>query len=165
MEDKLQMDKEINSIDNNSSNLKSENFLSQKKLNSINEFELNDLEFSSNLIGNNNNYNLNNKNKKKCWFFIAVIIILLLLIIISIICLYLKKNEDKEEDKEEDINKYSFELVYYSDKNNEKISLIHNSLVDIIGKMEINKEIIKPCSEYIFKEKGSHTVYFYIKKN
>jgi hypothetical protein len=45
MKDKLQFDKEIKRNDSNSNNSKSENLLSKKVFNSINEIELNDINF------------------------------------------------------------------------------------------------------------------------
>ena len=111
---------------------------------------------------NNNNKNINNNyiNNLKLWTFIVLLIILV--IIIVIIFLHLNKNENRNI---EDINQYSFELVYYSEEDNQTISLINSSFIDFIYKIEINNEKVNPCSEYLFKNKGNYTVHLYFKKN
>jgi len=125
-----------------------------------NEFKKNEIELSQNYIDNtDNNDNKNNyiiNNNLKFLSFIIILLLILVIIIILIIC--------SKEDNNENYNQYTFESVYYSDKDNEIIALIHPSFVDSIYKIEINNEEINPCSEYLFKNKGNHTVYFYIKK-
>ena len=116
--------KKINKNENDS---KSEYLLADKEINSINENE----DFSNKQkenFDNNNNKNINNNyiNNLKLWIFIVLLIILV--IIIVIIFLHLNKNENRNI---EGINQYSFELVYYSEKDNETISLIKSSFIDL----------------------------------
>ena len=150
--------KKINKNENDS---KSEYLLTEKEINSINENE----EFSNNQKDNNDNNNRNIINicinNLKLWIFI-VLLIIILVIIIAIICLYLNKYENGNV---EDINQCSFELVYYTDEDNEMIPLINSSFIDFMYKMEINNEKINPCYEYLFNNKGNHTVNMYFKKN
>ena len=53
---------------------------------------------------------------------------------------------------------YSFKAIYYTDSNNEKISLFRKVPFDII-EMIIDGEIISPSLEYTFELKGDHIVY------
>ena len=99
----------------NENDSKSEYLLADKEINSINENE----DFSNKQkenFDNNNNKNINNNyiNNLKLWIFIVLLIILV--IIIVIIFLYVNKNENRNI---EDINQYSFELVYYSEEDNQ----------------------------------------------
>ena len=157
---KIESKKADRNIDKSNTNSKKEYLLTKnEKYFDFNEFQKDDIELINNDIENNdNNFNENTINNciKKNIKFLSILIIIVLLIssLIIFLIIFLK----------EDVNQYSFELVYYTDKDNEKISLIHYSLVDSIYKMEINNEKINPCSEYLFKNKGNHKVYFYIKK-
>ena len=58
---------------------------------------------------------------------------------------------------------YSFQATYFTNFDNEKISLINSKYISEIFKIKINKNnYINPISEFIFETKGEHIVYFYI---
>ena len=153
----------MNSENKNGQNSKCDNLLPIMKFNSIDESEKNEFELSNNYLENNNNKSDNcfNNNNLKFWLFIIILNIFLIIIII-IICLNLNKYEYEYK---EDVNQYTFELLYYTDKDNETIRLFEYTFTQNISKMKINNETINPCERYFFENKGNHKVYLYIKKN
>ena len=151
MKDNLDINNKDQNLQNIEKNSNSQNLLSQIELNVINEGQKDGNSLSNNYYEKNGNNNKNNNNCKslKFWLFILIAIIIVIMIIL-IIYLYLNKDENEDENKEDNIQ-YSFELIYYSDKDNETISLINSSFIESIYKMEINNETINPQSEYLFK--------------
>jgi len=149
----------MNNENKNDRNSKYEYLSPIMKFNSISEAEKNEFELSNNYLENNNNKNYYyfNKNNLKFWLFIIILNIFLIIIIIIIFQNFYKYVE-------ENVYQYSFELLYYTDKNYEMISLFRNSFTNKIYKMMIDNKKIEPCSEYLFENKGNHTVYLYIKK-
>ena len=123
------------------------------EMDSINDAQKDGIDSPNNYIENIQNNNINNFNftDKKSRKFLFLIILLLVFIfsitIIIIIC------SNSKEDSNQNPKQYSFELVYYSDKDNDNITLINSSFIEIIVKMEINDEIVTPCSYYTFKKK------------
>ena len=154
----------------------------------------NNKELNENLINNTKENNIENKNnikekKKKIYKILVYIIIIGLLIgfvIFMIIwaifircvigknddCLMCEKYSNKctacnpgyELFKGKCIT-YSFKAVYYSDKDNEVLKLIDSSYINKLAKIKINDTFIEPISEYTFKLKGEHQIYFYFMKN
>ena len=162
--------KQLNNNQNKDDNIpKSEYLYPLMENNSINEVKKDGDDLSNNYIENiqNNNKNIINCINKKSQKFLFLIILLLVFIflitIILIICFNFK--EDSNQYSNNYSKQYSFELVYYSDKDNENIKLINHSFIENIEKMEIDDEIIIPISEYNFIKKGNHKIYFNMKKN
>ena len=60
---------------------------------------------------------------------------------------------------------YSFVATFYSDLDNEKISLFnYDDYFSIIKKIKIDDEIKNPSFNYTFNSQGNHKLYFYLKK-
>ena len=158
--------KQLNNNQNKDDNIpKSEYLYPLMEMNSINEVQKDGIDLSNNYLENiqNNNKNIINGSNKKSLKFLFLIITIFLLVFLIIIILNICTNS--KEDSIHYSKQYSFKLVYYSDKDNMKITLFNSSFIKNIDKMEINGETIIPCSEYNFKKEGNHTIYFNIQKD
>ena len=110
------------------------------------------------------------KNSSFCSKGKIIALIFIILIIALIICLIIfisrnkKNNQNKEDGKEENVNIYSFHLIYNSEFDNQTVELVNPLFIDKIDKMEINNTKIDPVSEYVFEINGVMMYFFILKK-
>ena len=111
------------------------------------------------------------KNKKLIILLIILLLLLIFLIIFLIVFFLLKKKKIyKEEEKllncapgyelvNEKCIRYSFKATYKTEIDNENITLINSLPTDII-EMTVDGKKEKPSKNFVFPNKGNHTIYF-----
>ena len=57
---------------------------------------------------------------------------------------------------------YSFKAIYFTNENNQNINLINEGFKEDITEMIIDNNKVEVCSEFTFKKKGKHKVYFFL---
>ena len=139
----------------------------------INQFDINNREsindFEEKELFNDDNKSKKNKfNKKYILFGFGVLILLSLFFVLL---KFLPKKKKKPEDENENnclsdyelidgyCLSYSFKAIYFTNSNNETISLINSNYTPDIFKIKIDNNYINSTSEYTFNSKGDHIIY------
>ena len=122
---------------------------------------------------NNNDYkkleefekDIEKRKKRKRILIYLFLVIIALVILTLVVILSLKKISSSEIDnKTDDCDKYSFGLLYYSNYDNEEISIINPSFINKICNMTIDGNVITPSSKYLLNIKEIIQLIFILSK-